>query len=170
MNMNSGYKGYSMSNRAAVAYELGEKPLSKWLKEDLINEILEIAEVCDKEIDKKLLKKIKAKTLKNYFLYCSSWHHTSAWCNRTDFYSVDEDKVVGLTTEKIQELVGANPTKEEPTIEKWECAFLEWSGTRRHPKATEVIEVGEVKGNWFYRANGTKKSVNANGFRFLKRI
>ena len=31
-NMNSGYNGYSMSNRAVEAYYNGEKPLSKWTK------------------------------------------------------------------------------------------------------------------------------------------
>lgn len=31
-NMNSGYSGYSMSNRAVDAYEDGEMPLSKWTK------------------------------------------------------------------------------------------------------------------------------------------
>ena len=34
-NMNSGYSGYSMSNRAVEAYESGEKPLSKWTKTEI---------------------------------------------------------------------------------------------------------------------------------------
>ena len=33
-NMNSGYSGYSMSNRAVDAYEDGEMPLSKWTKKN----------------------------------------------------------------------------------------------------------------------------------------
>lgn len=36
-NMNSGYNGYSMSNRAVAAYESGENPLSKWTKKDLLS-------------------------------------------------------------------------------------------------------------------------------------
>ena len=37
-NMNSGYSGYSMSNRAVDAYEDGEMPLSKWTKKMIISE------------------------------------------------------------------------------------------------------------------------------------
>ena len=36
-NMNSGYSGYSMSNRAVDAYEDGEMPLSKWTKKMIIS-------------------------------------------------------------------------------------------------------------------------------------
>ena len=50
------------------------------------------------------------------------------------------------------------------------CAFLEWSGSKRHPKATELIEVGIVKGDWFYREDGSKKKTTANGFKFLERV
>lgn len=50
------------------------------------------------------------------------------------------------------------------------CAFLEWSGSKRHQKATELIEVGIVKGDWFYREDGSKKKTTANGFKFLERV
>lgn len=46
--------------------------------------------------------------------------------------------------------------------------FLEWSGTRKHPVAKEIVEEGIVKGDWFYRKNGTKKKTTANGFEFIK--
>ena len=39
--MNSGYSGYSMSNRAVDAYEDGEMPLSKWTKKMIISEVVE---------------------------------------------------------------------------------------------------------------------------------
>lgn len=58
----------------------------------------------------------------------------------------------------------------KPSEERWECAFLEWSGTRKHPVATEVIEEGIIKGNWFYRKDGSKKKTTANGFRFIKKL
>ena len=38
-NLNSGYSGYSMSNRAVEAYSCGEMPLSKWTKKAIINRI-----------------------------------------------------------------------------------------------------------------------------------
>lgn len=41
LNMNSGYSGYSMSNRAVEAYEDGEMPLSKWSKQLIIDEVVE---------------------------------------------------------------------------------------------------------------------------------
>lgn len=39
---NSGYSGYSMSNRAVEAYASGEQPLSKWSKDDILEAIKEI--------------------------------------------------------------------------------------------------------------------------------
>lgn len=48
--------------------------------------------------------------------------------------------------------------------------FLEWSGTRKHPVAKEIVEEGIVKGDWFYRKNGTKKKTTANGFEFIKKL
>jgi hypothetical protein len=39
MNANSGYSGWSMSNRAVEAYESGERPKSKWTKKAMLAEI-----------------------------------------------------------------------------------------------------------------------------------
>ena len=36
MDVNSGYIGYSMSRRAAEAYEDGEMPKSKWTKKAMV--------------------------------------------------------------------------------------------------------------------------------------
>lgn len=86
MNKNSGYSGYRMSNRAVSAYEDGERPLSKWTKADILNEIkkrgFENTLVND-------LKKLSKKTLMSVALYKSSWHHTSSYCNETDFYAIN---------------------------------------------------------------------------------
>lgn len=60
------YIGYSMSVRAAEAYGDGERPLSKWRKEDIIDRIFEVAEengitlkVSRKDIDKLTLNELK---------------------------------------------------------------------------------------------------------------
>lgn len=170
-NLNGGYNGYRMSNRAVTAYEDGEKPLSKWLKKDIIYCIEEY--IKDNEIDvvfdRKLLNKIPVKILKNVFLCVTSWHHTSSFCNETSFYSIDVDKVAKISNEYLIQL--ASRPKETSRIqeERWICSFLEWSGTRKHPKATEITEEGIIKGNWFIRANGTKKSITANGFKRIKK-
>lgn len=168
----AGYNGWSMSNNAVEAYENGEKPLSKWTKADIFNAIAgqEIELKCSKD----KIRKLSAKALKEVCLHKTSWHHTSNHYNRTDFYSLNIDAIENLTDRKIDELLTdykANKKIEnKPSEEKWKCAFLEWSGSRKHPKATEVTEEGIVKGNWFYRKDGSKKKITANGFRLLKRI
>lgn len=168
----AGYNGWSMSNNALQAYEDGQKPLSKWTKANIFYEIEEQELELKCSVDK--LKKLPVKVLKEMCLIYASWHHTSNHYNKTDFYSLDIDYIESLTDEKIDELIAGykekKKAKEQPLEEKWRCAFLEWSGSRKHPKATEVIEEGVVKGNWFYREDGTKKKTTANGFRFLTQI
>lgn len=169
----AGYNGWSMSNNAVDAYENGEKPLSKWRKSDIFEAIEETEEIELKcSIEK--LRKLPVKVLKEVCLHYSSWHHTSNHYNQTDFYSLDEISIENLTDKKIDELIAeykASKKEEKKQIEeKWKCAFLEWSGSRKHPKATEVVEEGIVKGDWFYRKNGSKKKTTANGFRFIEKI
>lgn len=168
----AGYNGFSMSNNAVAAYEDGEKPLSKWTKTDIFDAINEQEVELKCSIEK--LKKLPVKVLKEICLIYSSWHHTSNHYNKTDFYSLDIDRIENLTDDKIEELLSDykadKKVESKPSEEKWKCAFLEWSGSRKHPKATEVIEEGTVKGNWFYRKDGSKKKTTANGFRFIKQI
>lgn len=170
----AGYNGFSMSNNAVAAYEGGEKPLTKWTKAD----IFKIIEDEDREIKLKCsidkLRKLPVKMLKDIYLTYSSWHHTSNHYNKTDFYSLDVKAIENLTDERIDELIAEckadKKTESKSSEEKWECAFLEWSGSRKHPVVTEVIEEGIVKGDWFYRKDGSKKKTTANGFRFIKQI
>lgn len=168
----AGYNGWSMSNNAVAAYADGEKPLSKWRKSDVLDAISssEIELKCSME----KLRKVPAKVLKEVCLQYSSWHHTSNYYNETDFYSLNEDAIENLTDEKIDRLLAEYKTNKnadpEPTEETWKCAFLVWGGTRKHPTATEIVEEGIIKGDWFYRKNGSKKKTTANGFRFIEKI
>ena len=168
----AGYNGFSMSNNAVAAYEDGEKPLSKWTKTDIFDAINKQEVELKCSIEK--LKKLPVKVLKEVCLTYSSWHHTSNHYNKTDFYSLDIDRIENLTDDKIEELLldykTGKKAESKPLEERWECAFLEWSGSRKHPVATEVIEEGIIKGNWFYRKDGSKKKTTANGFRFIKQI
>lgn len=168
----AGYNGWLMSNNAVEAYSNGEKPLSKWTKADIFDTINDTEVELKCSIEK--LKKLPIKVLKEVCLTYSSWHHTSNHYNKTDFYSLDVERIENLTDDKIEELLldykAGKKTKSNPSEDKWECAFLEWSGSRKHPVATEVIEEGVVKGNWFYRKDGSKKKTTANGFRFIKQI
>lgn len=166
----AGYYGWSMSNNAVTAYDDGEKPLSKWTRADILDAIEEQGITLKCSVEK--LRKIPVKVLRKACLTYSSWHHTSSHYNKTYFYSLDVGKVTNLTDERIDKLHSdyKKEEKDKPSEEKWECAFLEWSGTRNHPKAKEVVEEGIVRGDWFYRNDGSKKKTSAKGFKFLKQI
>lgn len=124
------------------------------------------------------LKKLPAEALKEQCLRGSSYHHTGKYYSKTNFYSLDAFAITELTDEKIAEITSAykelqrkkKSEKAAETKEKWECSFLEWSGARNHRTAKRIREVGFIQGNWFYRPNGGKKSINAKGFRKKKHI
>ena len=80
------YVGQRMSERAVMAYEDGEKPLSKWTKSDIVELVLEKRN----DFEEKELNKYNKESLKSFLTY-SSWHHTGSYFNNTDFYSLDED-------------------------------------------------------------------------------
>lgn len=170
----SGYSGWSMSNNAVTAYENGEKPKSKWSKAAILQEIKENdsgAFTCSIDV----LQKMPINLLRDVLLLKTSWHHTSSRYNKTDFYAINFGVLETKTDDYFLRLKKTYQEeklkKGEPTLEeKWECEFLEWSGSRKHPKATPVKETGIVKGTWFYRTNGTKKSTTSNGFKFLRKI
>lgn len=169
-NMNSGYSGYSMSNRAVDAYEDGEMPLSKWTKKMIISEVVEHEHFTEEE-----LKKYHKNVLAEYFLFESSWHHTSKFCNATDFYSIDEDIAKEGSIKELEEIKKRytperKPKKEIKKLEarKAHITYLEWGGTRAHPKATNVDAYAVIIGNWAYLEDGKKKSICSNGFKVNK--
>lgn len=174
MNANSGYNGYSMSNRAVEAYSNGEKPLSKWTKAEIISAVSELDPV-----KAELLKHVKALTLKEKVLYCSSWHHTSSRFNKTNFYRIDEDFIGGLTEEDIAEMASENRNeKKKSKTYKGDIFYIEWSGTRNYPKAEEkcLSNVNiEERGAFYYVTDdaGTellKKKIGSNGTRVVNYI
>lgn len=105
----AGYHGYSMSNNAVDAYENGEMPLSKWSKKAIIERIEEAINEGDIEIQFSLdeLKKLPLKALREFCLIYTSWHHTSKFYNKTDFYSLDVSYLKRLTNETIKKLISA---------------------------------------------------------------
>ena len=169
-NINSGYHGFSMSNRAVEAYNNGEKPFSKWTKQDILDVIEEYKQESDDPTVYELAK-VRAGVLKAHLLHKSSWHHTGKFCNCTDFYSIDFDLIDSLDLKTVKEWQLEKIKKEVEQVKRYECVYLEWCGTRKHPKANEVKSKGLIKGNWFYPDNENfKKSINANGFRILKEL
>ena len=96
MNANSGYCGWSMSNRAVEAYDNDEMPKSKWTKARMLDEIARYMEdnwlTLGADADAYVAKLTKDELFSRFFR-CSSWHHTSRYFNATDFYSLDEGAV-----------------------------------------------------------------------------
>ena len=78
-----GYIGYSMSERAAEAYELGQRPLSKWTKAAILDAL-------DERL-RPFARKHSVKALREAVLNYCGWPHTSCKYNRTEFYEVLED-------------------------------------------------------------------------------
>ena len=104
-NSQGGYDGKRMSNRAVEAYENGEMPLSKWNKATLIEAIEENAIENNVEISSDDLRKLTAKELQENFLDNTSWHHTGALYNKTNFYKLNEDAVLQFNEDTLDEII-----------------------------------------------------------------
>lgn len=157
-----------MSVRAQEAYDNGEKPLSKWTKKDIIDRISEILWE-DGELTISDFQKLRLAELKSVVLIFSSWHHTSNHFNCTDFYEVDEGRVLSLSKKDLDRIIDSRKSKpKEETEKRARCKYLVWSGTNRHPKAMAETESGVIRGNWFYGDSGIKKSITANGFEIIR--
>lgn len=174
-NMNSGYNGYSMSKRATEAYYNGEKPLSKWTKADIIAAVKAYAKEEPIYCPIEAITKATAQVLKDLLLYRTSWHHTSSYCNSTDFYSINTTLLSELSEGLLAERTAAyKKEKEEPALVtkyKGNIKYLEWSGTRKHPHATtcELMNVNiEEKGCFYIVTDNAgklllKKKIGSNG-------
>lgn len=168
----AGYYGFSMSNNAVTAYEDGKRPLSKWTKTAILDRAYSNMQYDGADPDQittvmTALKSLSFKTLKARALTVSEWHHCSSWYNRTDFYDVVDTLTL---IEDAPTWTEQNGQEQEPTERKVRARFLEWSGSRRHPKATEHEEDGTIRGKWFYRKDGSRKSVTANGFAIVSEL
>ena len=145
----NGYDGYSMSNNARYAYANGEMPMSKWSKANIVDAVSEI----NSDID---ISKLNLDTLKKKFLRRSSWHHTSMHYNVTDFYSIREDYVVGLTQSDVDKLAKeqtSTPKAKRDTIndERVDEAYA---------KVLAIVESGILK----TENSAVKRLVSGKGF------
>ncbi len=155
----AGYKGYSMSNNAVVAYERGEKPFSKWSKKDILEEIRKnidlekydfkkISSRKNIDLEKYDFKKISSSILKNYFLQKSSWHHTSSYYNCTNFYRINYNRIESFDINRYNKLVDLTSdekmenNKDKKSDEHFIAyiKYTEWEGSRKYPKAVEKEE------------------------------
>lgn len=89
----NGYSGYSMSNNAVDAYNRSNKPMSKWTKKAILDEIKSIGEEYNLKFDFERLKKENISELRETILTKNGYHHTSKYYNTTDFYCIDLEKL-----------------------------------------------------------------------------
>lgn len=99
--MGNGYVGKSMSVNAQRAYADGQKPMTKWNKASILEQIETYADISEDKLDK--IKSMSTASLKDAFLSWSSWHHTGSLYNPTSFYSVDIDYVENCDIDKVLE-------------------------------------------------------------------
>lgn len=118
MNVNSGYVGYSMSRRAAEAYEDGEMPKSKWTKKAMVAAIQAYCDEFDMSFDPDVLKGMRKDEVFERFFRESSWHHTSKFFNETDFYKLDEDAVCGSFRPMTEAEVAKRDAMRQQAIEE----------------------------------------------------
>ena len=163
------YIGNKMSVRAAVAYESGEKPLSKWSKSEIIETVLNVRN----DFQESELKKYNKEVLK-VFLSCSSWHHTGSYFNQTNFYSLDLDfieleksDIIQVLEERKKDLEKKKENKKIVKLQKCLFSYIEWSGTRKHPTAIKKESYGIIKNQWIYYAGG-KKSLNGKHIEIIE--
>lgn len=176
----AGYCGKKMSINAVKAYENGEMPISKWTKEKIITSIEKKVQDGEMVLNCSLarLKRLPLDLLKLFCIYRTSWHHTGSYFRCTDFYSLDISAIEKLTDEELWEAYlhyredrkKCREEKEKIEDEIWECGFLEWKGSPDNRVAIPFTEIGTISGNWFIRANGSKKRTNAYGFRRIRKV
>jgi hypothetical protein len=147
----AGYSGFSRSNNCEDALQ----------NEDLLTGS-DFVKIVNKRFDVKLT----VKEIEDICSY-SEWHHTGKYFNRQYFYDRDYE----FSQSEIDRILALNEAKKAHLSDvKRKAKYLTWEGTRNHPKAIEHVEEGTVKGNWFYLEDGSKKSINSNGFKFLDEV
>lgn len=92
-----------MSVNAKNAYSAGEMPISKWTKKVMLETIFSYAE--NEEIEIPDVKKLTAPELRNAFLTRIAWHHTGALYNKTNFYTISEDKILSFTIDDLNDII-----------------------------------------------------------------
>lgn len=98
----------------------------------------------------------------------------SKWTKADIFDTIEEQEIeLKCSMEKFKKL----PVK----VLKEVCLrYSSWHHTSNHYNQTDFYSLdisrienlteGIVKGDWFYRKNGTKKKTTANGFEFIKKL
>lgn len=148
----AGYFNHSMSNNALAAYSDGLRPISKWTKKELINQVLDY-EKC--VFSRKELESCSFKALKHYLLQYEEWHHTSKHFNRTSFYGINLENAQDPAILEVMKAFNSGAVSESG-IYKAKIKFEEWVGSRNHGRFHTREAVAVVKNNWAYTLQGKK--------------
>lgn len=152
----TGYFNHSMSNNALAAYSGGLRPISKWTKKDLINQVLGYENCVFTRAD---LESCSLQALKHYLLQYEEWHHTSKHFNRTSFYGINLENASDPTI--LEAMTTFKPSDTKLASYKGEIKFEEWIGTRNNGRFRTRTALTIVKNNWAYTLKG-KKLVTGN--------
>jgi len=150
----SGYNGFSKSNNAVAAEASGRFPASE----------------CARRLGVPV-EFVRAQG-------ASEWHHTSKHFNRTDYFDLTDIEEHLATPEgaaqltEIKTALAAKKATPEIVHADAEVEWLEWSGSRNHPKCTEMKASGATvtdRGGKFVEvklADGTtfRKGRDTRGF------
>lgn len=156
MSRGRGYEAdYSMSVNARLAYEAGEAPASRYAKRAFFRR---------HHITAADFKAVGVPGVE---------HHSSAWFNAVSFYAVEQ------VAAHLRQLVAAARERLEAQRQtedfEAEVRWLEWAGSRKHPRATEHSCRARVsrKGSMYTitpLAGGTpfRKREGTRGFHILR--
>ena len=137
VNLNqAGYLGQSMSVRAKNAYDNGEKPFSKWKKDEIISEMEQLG------FEPKTIQKAEtfnAVQLRFIALKYSSYHHTGKFARKTNFFRVNDDEI------EIKWLLGILTDKEHSYIVE-RNAFIKWAKLRNSSHKKVLLRKDNVYG------------------------
>ena len=154
----AGYNGFSMSNNAVAAYDDGLVPASK-------------------------IKGVPAALVEAYCRY-EEWHHSSKAFNKVKFYNpqkvraefgIEVDADYEINPLAVEALAAHKAAKVEAPIVHSNCKvkWIEWSGSLKRPKATEMEALNctvSVKGQTatitFIGGGVFTKRLTTNGFSF----
>lgn len=164
-----GYIGQRMSDRAAAAYDMGEKPFSKWTKSEIIERLqnlIDSGELESSEEDMRRIKRLTARVVKIAFLKKSSWHHTGKYYNETDFYDIVDDfsKICLDDLEQMDRCARseAKEEKEAKKAERWAVITYYWTENRGSKKWARIYDcqqnfLAKIKGKAAIIAKGWQK-------------
>lgn len=175
----NGYSGISMSNNAVAAYASGEKPISRWKKQDIIKE-LKSRNVSDEFI--KAASYINLSVLKNFLLYKKLYHHTGMRFNETDFYAL-KDIPLDKEADLLQEMVmlqkeykknkdGKNlRNKSNKSTSKFILAEIEYMKRTADGKHSYTISgEGIINGDRCYLKDRHRKKVSGKDFYIINKL